>query len=625
MCGIVGIIAFEPSAQTYFSRISQATQALKHRGPDDQSHWHNESVALGHSRLSVLDLSTQANQPLWDASKRYALIYNGEIFNHLDLKKRLQSFGFSFVTHSDAEVLLYSYIHWGERCLQEFNGFFSFAIYDSYDHHVFIARDRFGEKPLVYFYDQEKFIFASEAKAFHALGIKFPMNLSHLSSYLSLHYLPGESMFKGVHVLEPGHYIEVKNKQVKKKQYYILPQKQSDKQPAYKSAQATLYQLLDQAVQLRLQADVPIGAFLSGGVDSAIISALAANHYKNLPTFSMGFPKDAYFDETPFALKVSKHIGSDHTVIPLSEEEITSNVVPMLDVLDEPFADSSALLVYILSQQVSKQVKVVLTGDGADELFAGYRKHQAEYRIRNQGFQEKLVLALGPLWKCLPKSRNYWLSDFFRKADKFSASGHLSEAQRHVRWAMAVSSTESISSFYSSFQEEAVQRYWSNFFSSSSFTEVLSADMQIVLPYDMLTKVDLMSMAHGLETRQPFLDVNVVDYVMPLPDHYKIDHFQSKKLLKEAFRQVLPLDLFKRPKHGFELPLTKLWKGPWHHLLQSDYFSSDFIQAQGIFNHQGVQQLKQQIFSASPGDASSILWSLLVFQHWYKKNQTLYA
>ncbi|MCX8492526.1 MAG: asparagine synthase (glutamine-hydrolyzing), partial [Cyclobacteriaceae bacterium] len=379
MCGITGILAFNLVGKFNLINVTTATAALSKRGLDHQGLYTDQFVGLGHRRLSIIDTSTAAHQPMWDKEFRYSIIFNGAIFNFQELKKELESKGVTFTTQSDTEVLLKLYLSEKEKCLNKLNGFFAFCIYDKQEQTFFVARDRYGIKPLLYLFDEDKFIFASEMKSILAYGIEKTIDYSSLNTYLQLNYIPAPAtIFTNVKKLIPGHYATIRKKEMTVCCYYKIPyERDSLSHVSYDNAKKKLHTLLEASVQQRLIADVPLGAFLSGGIDSSVIVGLASKHKPDLHTFSIGFRDEAFFDETKYARLVANHFNTEHTVFSLTNDDLYRHVHSILDYIDEPFADSSAIAVYILSQETRKHATVALSGDGADELLAGYNKHEA--------------------------------------------------------------------------------------------------------------------------------------------------------------------------------------------------------------------------------------------------------
>ncbi len=639
MCGIVGIIS---SNQKELSKIATAIRTLSKRGPDNRSTVKFENLSLGHARLSIIDTSKSANQPFTDVSGRYTIVFNGEIYNYQELKQELVETGISFISNSDTEVLLYLYIKYGKESLDKLNGFFAFSIFDKQDNSLFVARDRMGIKPLLYYFDGEKFIFASELKAILTFNIKKDIDKISLFNYLQFNYIPTHnSIIEGVKKLKPGHFIFIENinklpKEINEKLYYEIPSNQEvtiqTSAMNYEKSQDMLRNLLDDAVQKRLVSDVPVGTFLSGGVDSSIISLLAKKHKSDLQTFSIGFKDEPFFDETIYANAVAKKIGTQHHVFSLTNNDLYEDLDNILDYIDEPFADSSAIAVYLLSKRTKEHVTVALSGDGADEMFSGYNKHMAEYKSRHPGIKESLVKAGYPIWRNLPKSRNSKLTNINRQLYKFSLGSKLTNKLRYWSWASIIS--EEKANYL--LKEELIfnpQRISDTAFEykkrkedllkdirrDGDINDVLYTDMRMVLTNDMLRKVDAMSMANSLEVRTPFLDHRLVNFAFSLPVAFKINPNMKKKILQDTFRSELPEEIYKRPKHGFEVPLLSWFRNELRSKIEDDLLNDDFIEQQGIFNVTATRNLKKQLFSNNPEDVQATIWALIVFNTWWKK------
>ncbi|MBN8653011.1 MAG: asparagine synthase (glutamine-hydrolyzing) [Cytophagales bacterium] len=626
MCGITGVFAFNLLGKFNMIHVTAATIALEKRGPDAHDVYTDEFVGLGHRRLSIIDTSAVANQPMWDSQKRYCIVFNGEIFNYQELRKELEAEGVQFVSSSDTEVLLNLYIREKENCLSKLNGFFAFCVYDKQEQTFFVARDRYGIKPLLYLFDEDKFLFSSEMKSMLRYGIDKELDYASLQTYLHLNYIPApHTIFNHVKKLLPGHYLKVGRKKLEGGQFYSIATKAEPTSLTYDQAKTELKNLLNDSVQRRLVADVPVGAFLSGGVDSSVITALAVKHKPDLHTFSIGFRDDKFFDETAYANTVAKHLKTNHTVFSLTHKDLLDHVDQVLNYIDEPFADSSALNVFILSKETRKHATVALSGDGADELLGGYNKHAAFNRIINKGWKENLIGSLAPLWKKLPQSRSGKMGNLVRQLNRFAEGMKLSSKQRYWQWAGFTTDTQnswlSEAAHQKLNQQEFDSRkenYLRHISTPETMREILLTDMQLVLPGDMLAKVDSMSMANSLEVRVPFLDYRVVDFIFSLPDDYKINRSMRKRVLQDAFHEELPPVLYNRPKKGFEAPMLNWLRKELQPMLD-DLLSEKMISEQGIFNYSEIQKLKAQLNSTNPQDVHARVWALLVFQSWYRK------
>jgi len=632
VCGITGIFAFNLVGKFNKIHTVAATTALSTRGPDFHNVYLDEWVGLGHRRLSIIDTSAIAHQPMWDENERYCIIFNGEIFNYRKLKQELTAKGIPFFSQSDTEVLLKLYILEKEKCLNKLNGFFAFCIYDKQEQSFFIARDRYGIKPLLYLFDENKFLFASEMKSIIHYGIEKEIDYTSLFTYLQLNYIPApNTIFKKVKKLLPGHYLKIVNGQLSIDNYYTIPYNSQilnhKSQISYEDAKETFKNLLEASVQRRLISDVPLGAFLSGGIDSSVITGLASKHKPDLHTFSIGFKDEQFFDETEYARLVAKHFKTEHMVFSLTNNDLYEHVHSILDYIDEPFADSSAINVYILSKETRKHATVALSGDGADELLAGYNKHAAFYRVINKGWKENMTASFLPLWRALPHSRNSPFGNKARQLARFAEGMKLTSKERYWRWAGFANEEKAMRLFSEKSKASLSQEDYSNLKSemlksipeNEDINDILYTDINLVLPNDMLTKVDLMSMANGLEVRTPFLDYEVVNFIFSLPNEFKINSSIRKKILQDTFKDFLPKELYNRPKKGFEVPLLKWFRKEMKSLIFEDLLSKKFIEEQGIFNYAEIEKLKRQLFSSNPGDVHARIWGLIVFQSWWKK------
>lgn len=625
------------TASPYAEKLDAAIVTMAQRGPDGSGKYTEGSVALGHARLAIIDTSSSANQPFLDSSGRYAIVFNGEIFNYKEVEAQLTDF--KPRTTSDTEILLKGFIEWGEKVLDKLNGFFAFAIHDKETDELFLARDRMGIKPLLVYKDENALVFGSEMKSLMAFGIPKAIDKDSQFLYHQFNYTPyPETIFKNVIELEPGTWMRVKgidpstSLRVITGTYWSIPKPTAPKTKlSYDQAQQKLRELMEKSVQRRMIADVPLGSFLSGGIDSSIIATIAARQTDKLNTFSIGYADEPLFDETHYAEAVAKNIGSNHTVFKLTNDDLYADLHDVLNYIDRPFADSSALPVHILCRHTRKHVTVALSGDGADELFSGYNKHAAEFRARNLGVKEQVVSALKPLWFLLPSSRNSSLGNRVLQLQKFSNGVSLGAKDRYWNWASFMSEQEVAKLMDSIPLSKGVSRYETGDLlkrqrkltqqlgTTNDLDEVLYTDLHQVLRNDMLTKVDLMSMANSLEVRVPFLDHELVEFACSLPEEFKIMSAIRKRILQETYRADLPELLFNRPKHGFEVPLLNWFKGELNSLIKEDLLSKKLIDEQQIFNWSAVNQLINKLHSNDSGDSATHIWNLIVFQTWWKR------
>jgi asparagine synthase (glutamine-hydrolysing) len=629
MCGITGAYALTEKGKEFHSKLDAAIETMSLRGPDGSGKYIEGSAALGHARLAIIDTSASANQPFTDNSGRYTIVFNGEIFNYKDVAAELADF--KPRTSSDTEILLQGYIEWGEKVLDRLNGFFAFAIHDKETDEFFLARDRMGIKPVLVYQDENVIVLGSEMKALMAFGIPREIDVDSQFLYHQFNYTPyPETIFRNVVELEPGTWFKVQGLKVQSGTYWSIPKPTAPKAKlTYEQAQQKLRELMEKSVQLRMIADVPLGSFLSGGIDSSIIATLAARQTDKLNTFSIGYADEPLFDETHYAEAVAKKIGSNHTVFKLTNDDLYADLHDVLNYIDRPFADSSALPVHILCRHTRKHVTVALSGDGADELFSGYNKHAAEFRARKLGMKEQLVAALKPLWFILPASRNSSFGNTVRQLQKFSEGVSLGAKDRYWNWASFMSERDvqslmfnpstSLRAGVQNVDSERKRKLTDELGTTNDLDEVLYTDLHQVLRNDMLTKVDLMSMANSLEVRVPFLDHEVVEFACSMPENFKITSSIRKRILQETFRPDLPEMLFKRPKHGFEVPLLNWFKGELNSLIKDDLLSRKLIDEQGIFTWGAVELLLNKLHSNDPGDSATHIWNLIVFQTWWKK------
>lgn len=594
MCGIAGILYFNQSPGRKPEHPGKMQQLLYHRGPDHQASYHFKNCSLYHSRLSIVDVSSASNQPFLNTNKTHGLVFNGEIFNYKDFFPEL---------NSDVETLFKLLETEGSNCLHQLNGFFAFAFYEEEKNTLVVARDRFGVKPLYYYCDEEKFAFASELKPLLELAGKLELDHEAIYSYFRLNYFSGEkTVFKNVYRLLPGRQIEVRNGQLEISRWYTLPVQENKN---------SLGELLHDSVRLRLNADVPVGTFLSGGMDSSIISALAKQYKPDLHTFSIGFKGNEYFDETQYAELAAKHIGSNHHVFKLSEDDFIHNIQEFLNGIDEPFADSSAFNFYMLCKYTKQHVKVALSGDGADELFKGYNKHKAAF-LKSTGGNAMLNLA-SALLPLLGTSRNSKLGNLARQAKKFRDIKHLNGTET-FKYLAGISQDKDVQQLL----KKSDQSYFNSLFTMHNphFAAEDQLDLNIVLADDMLVKADRFSMQHGIEIRNPFLDYRVVEFAMNLDKSEKISKAGQKLILRKEFESLLPPAIFERSKKGFELPLQNWLSGQLNFTIKNNWLNKEKINSEGFLNYSAIENLLRQLHSKNPGDSAAKLWAVIIFESW---------
>lgn len=620
MCGIAGWFGTGNGPDE--SQIQKSLKNLNRRGPDNAGHFREEGILLCHTRLAIIDTSSAGNQPYTIPGSNCSLIFNGEIFNFIELKQQLEDSGTSFNSHSDTEVLFHLLKRDGLKCLEQLNGFFSFAFYDGRSNEILIARDRMGIKPLYYHTDGNNLTFASELTALISLGVKKEIDIPSLALYFQLTYIPAPyTVLKDVKKLEPGCYITLKKgEKPKTGRYYDLIEKFEGKEISDNPVKE-LRDLLTDSVRRRLIADVPLGTFLSGGIDSAIITALAQREHSSVSAFTVSFPETPFFDESALASLLAKKHGVKHHILPAEGKDIPQGIEDTLNCLDEPFADSSSIAVNILSRKVRSSIKVALSGDGADELFGGYNKHRAMLRSVEPGITEELIRQTGMIWRNLPSSRSGLWQNKIRQAAKFSVLASLSPEERY--WHLAAFSdpffVRSLLRTRDEKEEDNRRSYLLRSFNPLSPIESgLLTDMMMVLPNDMLTKTDRMSMCHSLEVRVPFLDHRIAELALKIPVSQKINRNKGKLILRKTFGDLLPDEILSQKKKGFEVPLGK-WLREYASDQIEELFSRNRIESQGLLQTEIVWNLKENFLAGNDGQATEV-WQMLVFQRWYQQN-----
>ncbi len=596
---------------------------LRPRGPDGDGYFVDENIALGHRRLSIIDVAGGA-QPIATADGRFQFIYNGELYNYVELREDLESRGVKFTTHSDTEVLLYALAEFGVDGLQRCAGMFAFALWDRQEKSLLLARDRVGIKPLYYAARDGDIVFASEMKAIlQHPAVERRMDLLSVSKYLTYGYVPApHTIFEGVHKLEAGEWLKFSAAGLHKEKYWDIPLADNPLSDSNVDEQAMeLRALLRDSVRTHLRSDVPVGVFLSGGVDSSAIVALAAKQVSTkLHTFSIGF-EEASYDESSYARQVAKMYATEHHHEVLSSKRAVEMLPGVMKILDEPFGDASILPTYLLSQFTAKHVKVVLGGDGGDELFAGYPSFQAHKITEKLSFLPTSWRDALVRWaRRLPVSHGYASLEFLLQ--QFFKGAGISPEIRFFLW-MGPFSNEQKRGVLSPHVQQALLR--SNPYEDvlnlvkqsglvSDFERILYLCTKLYLGEGVLQKVDRASMANSLEVRVPLLDHGVVEFAARLPNVYKLHGFKTKYILKRAMRGLLPDNIIHRRKAGFMIPLATWLKNDLRELVE-DTCSTDRLQRDGIFNPVSVRKLIDDHF-AGQRDYRKVIWTIVAFQLW---------
>jgi asparagine synthase (glutamine-hydrolysing) len=662
MCGITGFFLRNSysSSQEIHKVILSMTGSLSRRGPDNQGTWINNknNIALGHRRLSILDLSNKGNQPMHSFSGRYVISFNGEIYNHLEIRKKIQEslLKFSWNSFSDTETLLAGFEIWGiDKTLKECIGMFSIALWDNQEHSLILARDRMGEKPLYYGWINRDFVFGSELKALR-LYPKFNNLICKeaLKDYLSYNYIPApRSIYKNIYKLEPSSYIKISNKNYEKsnivfKKYWSIEDTidfgQKNQLVDDNRAISELETCIKESVSLQMLSDVPIGVFLSGGIDSSIIATFMQQKSSTpIKTFTVGF-EEFGFDESLHANAVAKHLGTDHSRLIVTNKDALSIIPQLSEMYDEPFADSSQIPTHLICKSAKEKVTVVLTGDGADEIFGGYNSYNLLPKIWNN-----ISWMPFPFRKFLGNTISLLSIENWNKLGNFIyIFTNKNYRQNHIGRKMY--SLKKILKNISSFDQFALRlkTVWENpellikaeskylgddflnnnkSVKSTKFSDIVSPlmykDSISYLPDDILVKVDRAAMFTGLETRVPFLDHRVVSFSWKLPLKMKIRGNQSKWILRQILYKYVPQEILDRPKSGFEIPIDDWLRGPLRDWAEN-LLDRSRIENDNIFFADPIRKAWEEHLSKKYNYGAK-LWSILMFQSWLEtQNKKIY-
>ena len=633
MCGIVGVLTLDtPSGGYSHHLLEEMVGTIKHRGPDYVGIHHDGPCGLAHSRLSIIDLSPAARQPMTNESGAVIIAYNGEIYNFQELRNKyaLDQKGHIFKSKSDTEVILHLYEEIGIDCLKEFNGMYAFSLWDRTRRTLFLARDPFGIKPLFYLKHKNALWFASEIKALLKVPGFVPRpNLEALHHYLSFDYIPGElTAFEDIRELRPGHVMTVcldKPGQEKIQRFFDI-RYEVKRNLSEAQAVAQTQEFCREAVKRHLISDVPVGVMLSGGLDSSAMTALMAQVRgdSDFHTFSLAFDEPS-FNESDYARLVAEHTGTTHHEIRVTPEKVAQLLPEYLSYIDEPYADGSAIPTYLLAQYAKQHVTVLLSGEGGDEFFAGYDTHLA-YKIRRlyrriPSFFRKNCIR--PLVDRLPVSHKKLSLDF--KAKRFVRGAELDVPDSHFYWRVVLSedakkevlnlqNLERLNHFSPSvdFFKEAYQRCEA----ADDLNRLLYIDYSYHLPDDLMIKNDRMTMAHSLEARVPFTDVELVRFLSSVPVELKLKNRKKKYLLKSALKGLLPNEILEKKKVGLEMPYSQWMVAELRHIVE-DTLSESSLHASGLFNPRGVRRLWEEHLEKR-FDHGRPLWGLLNYMLWYK-------
>jgi asparagine synthase (glutamine-hydrolysing) len=615
MCGICGVYNFGSRAPVDLERLKRAADAMAHRGPDDQGFYIDQELGLGNRRLSIIDLPG-GHQPLSNEDASLWITFNGEIYNYRELRSKLINKGHQFRTASDTEVILHLYEDRGVECLEELRGMFAFALWDSRGRRLFLARDRLGIKPLFYFASREGIIFASELRALRQLATRrFEVDPQAIYDFFAFRYVPApNTLYQDVQKLLPGHYLLADSRGIKMQVYWDVPNEPESEQSPEKLADEML-DCLQESVRLRLIADVPLGAFLSGGIDSSAVVALMSElGARPLRTFSVGFEERGY-SELPWARAVARQFETEHQELAVKADDLKAELPRLISLREEPLAEPTDVALYRMACLAAQSVKVVLAGEGGDEIFAGYPKYAAE---RLAG-----VAALLPSGLVRKVAR--WLPYSQRRAQTAleSLSIH-EESARAANWFASFSRQEQAALFSRDFLAQidpdhpakVLAGYCQRFPGHSPLKRLLYADLKVWLPDNLLLRGDHMTMAASIEERLPLLDHKVVELAARIPDRFLVRRFQTKAFMRRMFGARLLPETLRRRKVGFTVPVGLWFQDALKPMIQ-DLFLSPRLEAQGYFNAASVERFVQEHLSGVR-DRQKQLWALLNFELWRK-------
>lgn len=633
MCGITGAVWHDPRRAVAADVLEKMTESIRHRGPDDAS-THNETfrrdplgdapgVALGFRRLSIIDLAG-ARQPMSNEDGRIWLVFNGEIYNFRDLRRRLEGGGHRFATDGDGETILHLYEELGTECFSHLNGMFSIALWDRDRRRLILARDRLGQKPLYYAEQPGRLAFGSELKCLAELpDLAREVDPTAIDEFLTYQYIPyPRTIWKAIHKLPPGHFAVYENERLRVERYWNCDF--AHEAPISKPAAVErIRALMEDSVRLRLQADVPLGAFLSGGIDSSLVCAIAQGQRgEPVRTFSIGFPVKDY-DETRYAQMVADALGTAH-----QRFEVTPSGVDIIDKLvwhyDEPFGDSSAVPTWYLSELTRREVTVALSGDGGDELFAGYDRYRALWMTRLLDRALPVRRLLGSPWiQRLPDSTRQ--RSLIRRAKRFCEAFGQPPARRYMTWLQIFPERLRAEMYTDAMFAQLggedpfdfFQAAWNRVAGRDVVTRASLGDLQTYLPCDLMTKVDIASMAHGLEVRQPMLDYRIVEFAASLPVGLKFRGGRGKLLLGDAFCDRIPRAIWKRPKMGFGVPIADWFRGPLRPMTHDLLLGADA--RSGAYLRRDVVARLVDDHESGRVNHCYRLWNLLVLEKWLRR------
>ena len=618
MCGICGILNRNPANQVTENQIVQMNDQMVHRGPDADGIYVNQNLALGHRRLKIIDLEGGV-QPMFNQDKSIVVVFNGEIYNFKEIRQQLEEKGYQFQTHSDTETIIYAYQEYGEACVEHFRGMFGIAIYDLRNQKLFLVRDRVGIKPIYYYLDGEQLVFSSEVKPIlAAIGQKPEVFTPALDFYMSVGYVPGEdTLFKNIKKLKPGHTLVLQDNQIRINEYWDLEDTPAI-DASFAQASEEFERILNESIELRMVSDVPLGAFLSGGLDSStIVSSMSQRSKDPVKTFSVGYKDDPESNELGYAKIVADHFNTDHHEYFLEPLDFFDSLELLLQYTEEPIVESAAVALYQLSKLAKEHVTVILSGEGGDEILAGYPLHQITPKVNKLHNFARFVpgFAKTPLGKLLAnneKKLKYfdWVTTpVSERYQSISQDVTLGVKKKMYANEKMLESHQVTSDYY--------QELFAKMTQGTQLRKMTYSDIKSWLPDDLLVKADKMTMAASLELRVPMLDHKLMEYATALPDNYRLKDNQGKYMLKKIMEKHLPHEIIYRKKKGFPVPIANWFRTTLFEKTREILLDNKTIE-RGYFSREYVENVLQR-HKLGREDLSRRIFSLLNLELWHRK------
>jgi asparagine synthase (glutamine-hydrolysing) len=623
MCGIVGIVRNDRTEVDH-DLVARMCSAIRHRGPDDDGFYFRQSVGLGMRRLSIIDVKG-GQQPIHNQDSSAWIVFNGEIYNYLELRAQLEKLGHTFYTNSDTEAIIHAYDQFGKDCPKHLRGMFAFAIWDERTQELFLARDRVGKKPILYAEVNGQFVFGSEFSALlQHPDIGKDINFEALNHYLSFMCVPAPlTAYRDIKKLEPGHSLLYRKGETKIERYW-QPDFSQKLDIGEQEAGEQAIKILRDAVKVRLMSEVPLGAFLSGGIDSsAVVALMSEASSAPVKTFSIGF-EEQDFSELHHARRVAEHVGADHHEFIVRPDAL--EVLPILvEHYGEPYADSSAVPTYYVARETRRHVTVALNGDGGDESFAGYERYAA-MRLAERYHRIPAVLretVMRQAIELMPSSETK--RSRVRDVKRFVAAASLPKSERYLRWVSVFNPQAKEDLLTENFRRQTqanpasgiIDPWFSRANGSGIVDAALLTDIMTYLPNDLLVKVDIATMANSLEARSPFLDHHVIEFAASLPEKYKLRGLTTKYLLKRVLKKLLPAENLDRRKMGFGVPIGHWFRGKLQPFLRETVLSESALK-RGLFKPEAVKRLVE-LHTRSERDYSHQLWTLMMLELWFQR------